>query len=118
MLVTHNIGDDLDTENRVVLIVVADKVHEQVNDLLSIGLEGLRGAWLCRQPVEDLEHAVSELLKVCLVGRVGLEDAWLSEDVDEGGHEPFEKRRVCLAGGVVVKTVAQRCRSVDLEPKL
>ena len=64
--------------------------------------------------MEDLEDADTKLLQVRLVGQVRLEDAWLSEDEDERGHEPLEKDRVCLAGDIMVEAVAQCCGSFDL----
>ena len=64
--------------------------------------------------MEDLEDADTKLLQVRLVGQVRLEDAWLSEDEDERGHEPLEKDRVCLAGDIMVEAVAQRRGSFDL----
>jgi hypothetical protein len=106
VLMAHDVGDDLDAEHSVVLIIGAHKLHEQVDDLLSIGLEGLGRGLRSGQPMEYLEHAVSELLEVRLLRGVGLEDAWLPEDVDEGGHESLEEGWVSLAGGVVVEIIA------------
>lgn len=68
--------------------------------------------------MEDLEDAVSQLLQVRLLGSGRLKDAWLSEDDDEGGHEPLKKHGVHWAGNVGIEVVAQGRCGFDLEPKL
>ena len=68
--------------------------------------------------MEDLEHAVAELLLVRQLGCIGLEDALPSEDVDKGGHQPLEECRVGRAIGIVVETVAQVGGGFDLEAEL
>ncbi len=68
--------------------------------------------------MKDLEQAVSQLLRVHLVRRGGLEYGGLAEDVDEDGHYSLEEDWVAGHVGIMVQAVPQRGCRLDLESEV